>query len=368
MALGTKIAILGAGQIGRAIFQILRKLKFNVLHTAFTDIDIIIFDSNADNLLNIDATINNSDLSTLKITEISAILKKEKVTHVMNALPFHMNEKVASAAKLAKCAYIDFTEDDIMAESVMEIYKDSGLTCAVKCGLAPGFINYVGHELVKLIDEPDSLTISVGALPRTVSYDKKHPEHSYNLTWSVDGLVNEYLRDCKVRKDGKEILVNPLSEKIKIILDGVKYEAAHTSGGIGSLVRDLVNVPNVCYKTLRYPGHYKYVQSILAENDWNFEKIKKIFIEKFPFTDDDVIIVYANVLGKNKGIYSRRTYHNKFYGVNGLTAIQSTTAGSGVAILELMLTNKISGLITHSSIDFQTFTNTLAFREYYKSS
>jgi len=366
----TKVAILGAGQIGRAVYKIITDLRKDAdFRNPYYGIDAFVIDSSQENIQKL---VYGShyvvDLTTSSQKEITELLVGNEVTHVINALPFIFNVKVASAAAAANCSYIDFTEDDIMADKVKEVFKEGSLNCAVKCGLAPGFINYVGYDLVGKMDTPDSLLISVGALPRTVSYDKAHPEHSYNLSWSVDGLVNEYIRPCRVRKNGEEMEIPALGGLVKVVLDGTEYEAAYTSGGIGSLAHDLTNVPNVHYMTLRYPGHYKYVRGIVQDNHSNFDVIKKIFTNTFSFTDDDVIVVYANAQGKDKdGVPVRKSYSNKFYGVNGLTGIQSTTAGSGVAMLELMLEGKMTGIIDHSSVSLLDFTNTHAFLDYYKT-
>lgn len=365
----TKVAIFGAGQIGRAVYKIITDLrKIAIPGDLYHDVDAFVIDKvhPGFSLINNDMIV---DMNEASVIAVELMLRTNKVTHVINALPFSFNVKVASAAAAAGCSYIDFTEDDVMADKVQEIFKGTNLNCAVKCGLAPGFINYVGYDLVNKIDTPDSLMISVGALPRTVSYDKGHPEHSYNLSWSVDGLVNEYIRPCRIRKNGKETEVAALGGLVNVVLDGLEYEAAYTSGGVGSLVKDLTNVPNVQYMTLRYPGHYKYVRSIVQDNHANFDKIRKIFLETFPFNDDDVIVVYANATGKDKdGNLVRKSYSNKFYGVNGLTGIQSTTAGSGVAMLELMLGGKVAGIVNHSEISLKDFTATHAFVDYYKTS
>lgn len=363
----SKVAILGAGQIGQAVFQIIKNLNYSLSYHA-NQIDVIIFDSNKSNLLF--ANNNSFHENNFEIMDVDIIaeeFREEGVTHIINALPFYMNEKVATAAVKAGCSYIDFTEDDIMADKVQEIFRDSGLTCVVKCGLAPGFINYLGNSLTNKIDLPDILEVAVGALPRSISYDSNHPENAYNLTWSVDGLVNEYIKPCRIRENGQICNVPPLSNLTKVIIDGTEYEAALTSGGIGSLVQDLTNVSNVSYKTLRYPGHYKYISELVKETNADFGKLRSIFLEKFSFTDDDVIIVYGKALGKDKnGRNICRSYANKFYGVDGLTAIQSTTASSGVAILELILNNVISGIVNHTEIPFESFTNTISFKKYYK--
>lgn len=354
------VAVFGAGQIGRAVHKIIHKLYVNI--------STIGIDSNQQGLDGLDSTRNFVlNLDGLSTSEIAKVLTDEEVKYVINALPFHLNSKIALASVAAKCNYIDFTEDDIMADAVQDIFKDSGLFCAVKCGLAPGFINYVGLDLVKQLHTTESLMISVGALPRNVCFSENEPEKSYNLSWSVDGLVNEYIRNCRVRIGGKEEEIPALNGLEKVVLDGIEYEAAFTSGGIGSLVKELTDVPNVYYKTLRYPGHYKYVSKVIVECDSDFDAIKEVFLKKFPFTTDDVIVVYAQALGKDKnGVLTRKSYANRFYGDGVLTAIQSTTAGSGVAMLELMLKNKLTEkIVTHSNVDFEAFTDTVAFTHYY---
>jgi len=368
-----KVAILGAGKIGSAVYQIISNLKHstNVEYddNPYAAIDAFVIDADMQgiSLLPVGRHVL-LDFSSCTDDDLVKLLVDSHVTHVINALPFFLNRKVGNASKLAGCHYIDFTEDDKSADDVKHIYENSDLNCAVKCGLAPGFINYIGYNLIKHIDVPDTLMISVGALPRSVSFDVERPELSYNLTWSIDGLVNEYINPCRVRLHGLEAIVKPLGGYSKVVLDGVEYEAAYTSGGIGSLVKDLVNVPNVYYKTLRYPGHYSYVRYIVGEHSNDFDKIRKTFSEKFPSTNDDVIVVYANALGKTKhGAPIRRSYHNKFYGTANLSGIQSTTAGSGVAILELMLTEKIKGTLSHSDISLVSFINTTAFKAYYNT-
>lgn len=297
----TKVAILGAGQIGRAVYQILMDLRGEEPVTnRYSDIEAFVVDSDESNIFKLTyGSHYKFDLESEGVEALAQIFKDKKVTHVINALPFFLNEKAAAATVAAGCSYIDFTEDDIMADKVQALFQGTGLDCAVKCGLAPGFINYVGYDLVSKIDKTDSLMISVGALPRTVSYDPAHPELSYNLTWSVDGLVNEYIRPCRVKRNGEVMEIPPLGNGVEVVIDGIRYEAAYTSGGVGSLIRDLDNVPNIHYMTLRYPGHYKYVKSVVQENHGNFAKIRDIFQAKFPRTDDDVIVVYANAIGRD---------------------------------------------------------------------
>jgi len=355
----TNVAILGYGQIGQALASILSGPIF------FGLIDYIYVVDNTDQTIP-RCDFQKLDVQTISEAELAEWLNAKSISYVVNSLPFFLNEKVARASQTAKCSYIDFTEDDIMADRVKSIYKYSGLNCAVKCGLAPGYINYIGKSLAESIDNCSELMVSVGALPRLVSYDAAHPERSYNLSWSVDGLVNEYIRPCRVRRNGKIREIDALSGQKTVIIDGFEYEAAHTSGGIGSLVDDLEGLRNVQYMTLRYPGHYAYVRSVVQENNNNFEKIKKIFQANFPYTTDDVIVAYAEAVGSDQnGRLVKRTYADKFYGINGLTGIQATTAGSGAAILELFLKQQLSGVLSHKDIVLDDFQSTMSYRIYY---
>ena len=359
------VAIFGAGKIGSAVYKILSTTK----EYPYTDVSAFVIDADFGSLFRLGNHHALIDVASQTADDLAFMLKKSNVTHVINAMPFFYNEKIATAAAIIRCDYIDFTEDDIMAEKVKKIYSGTGLTCATKCGLAPGFINYVGYDLVGKIDMPDSLMVSVGALPRTVSYSEHCPAKAYNLSWSVDGLVNEYVRPCRVKLDNQIQELKALTGIEKVNIDGSEYEAAYTSGGGGTLIDDLVELKNVYYKTLRYPNHFKFLNQIVDECNNDFGLIRSRFLEIFPETDDDVIVVYATAEGKSRdGRYIRKIYSNKFYGTNGMSGIQSTTAGSGVAILELIIKGKLHGIIGHTDVALQTLTDTVAFKKYFKTS
>lgn len=370
----TTVAIFGAGQIGRAAFDILRIMQMHADEqkifngkSVYDEIDFFVIDSSEENIKKLGFGNHYCVDLVQEEAKIIELLKERGVNYVINAMPFFLNEKVAKISFAARAGYIDFTEDDQMADTVRKIYEGSMLNCAVKCGLAPGFINYVGHDLIKRIPQPESLMVSVGALPNAVSYDENTPWDSYALSWSVDGLVNEYIRPCQVRLNGRETEIAPLTGLTKVILDGTEYEAAFTSGGIGSLIKDLPDVPNVYYKTLRYPGHYKWVRSVTDKLQNDFFAIKQEFLSKFATTTDDVIVVYAKATGKDEfGKPVVETYWNKFAGTYTLTGIQATTASSGIAVLELMLKGRMQGIIGHSTISILDLESTEVYKMYYR--
>ena len=86
-----------------------------------------------------------------------------------------------------------------------------------QCGLAPGFVSIAAHHLTQSFDRLDYVHMRVGALPQFPSNALK-----YNLTWSTDGLINEYCNPCEAILDGQRIELLPLEGLEHFLLDGVR--------------------------------------------------------------------------------------------------------------------------------------------------
>ena len=117
---------------------------------------------------------------------------------------------------------------------VRELAKDASTAFIPQCGLAPGFITIAAWDLCKHFDELHDVRLRVGALPR-------YPSNAlnYNLTWSTDGVINEYCEPCEAIVEGRLREVPALEECEEFALDGVTYEAFNTSGGLGTLCQTL---------------------------------------------------------------------------------------------------------------------------------
>ena len=172
---------------------------------------------------------------------------------VLSALNFSFNPKVAQAALNTGLSYFDLTEDVATTRAVKEISNHArpGQIFMPQCGLAPGFVSIAAHHLAKQFDKLDSVRLRVGALPQFPTNEMK-----YNLTWSTDGLINEYGNPCESIHEGELIEVLPLEGLEHFSLDGIDYEAFNTSGGVGTLCETLEGkVRSLDYKTIRYRGH-----------------------------------------------------------------------------------------------------------------
>ena len=172
------------------------------------------------------------------------------------------------------------------------------------------------------------MRLRVGALPQ-------YPSNAlnYNLTWSTDGVINEYCEPCEEIANGELVAAPALEEREEFSLDGVTYEAFNTSGGVGTLCETLRGrVRNLNYRTIRYPGHVAIMKALLQDLRLRDRRdvLKDILEHALPTTLQDVVIVFVTVTGKKKGQLVQETYANKIYGqpIHGVerSAIQVTTA------------------------------------------
>jgi saccharopine dehydrogenase-like NADP-dependent oxidoreductase len=264
---------------------------------------------------------------------------------LVNASPFHATREIAAAAAQAGVHYLDLTEDVASTQAVKALAAGARTSFIPQCGLAPGFISILGMDLAGRFDVLDSLRLRVGALPQFPSNAL-----GYNLTWSVEGVINEYLRPCEAVCEGRRVEMPALEEIEQFALEGVTYEAFNTSGGLGSLVDTLQGrVQTLNYRTIRYPGHRDIMKLLLkdlrlAERP---DQLRQILEFALPGTDQDVVVIFATATGQREGRLwqeSRaiRVPAQPFAG-RWRTAIALTTAASVCATLELLVTGEIGG-------------------------
>ncbi len=266
-------------------------------------------------------------------------VREHKPTAIVSGLPYYCNVPVAEVARAEGLHYFDLTEDVAVTDAVRSIADGAKQVFASQCGLAPGFISIVANELIQHFDTLKSVKLRVGALPQ-------HPNNvlKYSLTWSTDGVINEYGNLCKAIVDGDEIDVLPLEGLEEIEIDGKLYEAFNTSGGLGSLGEtygDSVKTMN--YKTIRYPGHCEQMRLLMNGLKLNHDRdtLKRILEDSVPQTLQDVVIIYAAVTGYQDGELREENYVNKVYPevVAGRlwSAIQITTAAGICSVIDLVL-------------------------------
>jgi|TARA_B100000315_G_scaffold260383_1_gene321294 saccharopine dehydrogenase-like NADP-dependent oxidoreductase len=326
------VTVLGAGKIGAAVAKMLHYSGDYELAVADTDVQAL------DRLRDL-IPIKTVQLDVSDEERLYQLIQAAEV--VISACSFDLNTSIARVCLRAGCSYFDLTEDVATTRSIVAIAAEAkrGQIFMPQCGLAPGFIDVLGFDVSRSFDKVESLKMRVGALPQYPSN-----QMMYNLTWSTDGLINEYCNPCEVIRDGEYLEVLPLEGLEHFSLDGMEYEAFNTSGGLGTLCATLKgNVEQMNYKTVRYKGH-QYLMSFLI-NDLNLgegsrrQLLKEIMESSVPITKQDVVLVFVTCSGWREGKLeqisdARKIYHAELFGEQW-SSIQITTAAGICTAVDL---------------------------------
>ena len=345
-----EIVVVGAGKIGATIADLLASTG----EYAVTVVDR--------SQAQLDALESGAEVKTQALDIEDAKALETALTGkfaVLSAAPFHLTTRIAEAAAKAGVHYLDLTEDVASTRRVKELAKEAKTAFIPQCGLAPGFISIVAYDLAKRFDKLDSVRMRVGALPQ-------YPSNAlnYNLTWSTDGVINEYIEPCEAIVNGELSEVPALEEREEFSLDGVTYEAFNTSGGLGTLCETLEGkVRTLNYRTIRYPGHVALMKALL--NDLGLrhrrEVLKDIFENALPTTLQDVVVIFVTVSGTKNGRLVQETYANKVYaapvGKISRSGIQITTASAICAVLDMLAKGDLpqQGFIRQEDITLEAF-------------
>lgn len=325
-----RVLLLGAGKIGRMIARLL-------LDSGDYDVTVADVSRPALERLRGRIPVATEVLDAGSEGDLARLLQGRQA--VISALTYRHNVTVARLAVAAGVSYFDLTEDVATTREVQTLAPQVQPGCVLmpQCGLAPGFISVVAAHLLHEFEQVDSVRMRVGALPTYPSNMLK-----YNLTWSTDGLINEYCNLCEVIHDGRPMEVLPLEGMEEFSLDGVRYEAFQTSGGLGTLCSTLAGrVRELNYKTIRYPGHRELMQFLLGELRMRErrELLREILEQAVPVTFQDVVVTFCTVTGTRRGQFVQLTDARKIYSqeLEGemWSAIQITTAASVCAVLDL---------------------------------
>lgn len=347
-----RVLLLGAGKIGSAVAKFLSQAG---------DFDVLVGDADQASLSRLDGLVN---VTTIRL-DISNLHELEKPMQdrqsVLSALNYALNAGIARTALQNRLSYFDLTEDVETTRIIKEISRDArdGQIFMPQCGLAPGFVSIAANHLAKQFEKLDEVRLRVGALPIFPTNEMK-----YNLTWSTDGLINEYGNACEAIHDRKMIEVLPLEGLEHFSLDGIDYEAFNTSGGVGTLCETLQGkVRTLNYKTIRYRGHRDLIVFLMNELRLNSRRdtLKDILENAVPMTPQDVVLIFCTVMGWKEGRFmqitdARKIYHGTFMNESA-SAIQITTAASLCAVMDLHAQGKLPnrGFVRQEQVNLDDF-------------
>ncbi|TFH14603.1 saccharopine dehydrogenase family protein [Candidatus Bathyarchaeota archaeon] len=256
------VIILGSGKIGSIIGREFASIQ--------KDSKITMADSVKARASQASSAIHGSNWTTIDITDYQVFV--EKLTGydlIIGALP---GDYGWIALKASIEAGVNMLDVSYTPEDPTVLNRDAekrSLTIIPDCGVAPGLSSIlVGYATSKL-DTVRDAHIMVGGIP-----EKPVPPLGYTITWSADGLVDEYIRDVKIIEKSKTVQVPALSGLEQIDFPGVGTLEAFYTDGLRTLAKSITGVESMWEKTLRYPGHVEKVKLLKALGFFDEEPLK----------------------------------------------------------------------------------------------
>ncbi len=356
MADQINVAVLGTGKVGRLVCDLLAGSG----DYAVTAVDVDAAQAKAAVSLPDGSPLANARAAVADLRDAGALAEVVRgQRYVVSCAPYHCNTTIAEVARAAGVHYLDLTEDVATTKAIMRLAADADTAFIPQSGLAPGYISIVASALAREFDPLEAVKMRVGALPIY-----PHNRLKYNITWSTDGLINEYGNPCEAIVDGRPVMLPPLGGHEVFCLDGEEYEAFNTSGGLGTLAESWHGrVRNLDYKTIRYPGHRDIMALLMQDLKLNEDRetLKRILDRAVPHTTQDVVVVFVSAFGMRDGVYTQKAHARKIYNGDHFGrhwgAIQITTASGVCAVLDLHAHGQLAprGFIRQEDIPYDRF-------------
>jgi len=331
------ILVLGAGMMGRAIaYDLSNYSNFEKITVVDKDKKILF---SAKKFLDT-ADVNFEILDLEKINDVEEYFKKNDV--IISAVPYNYNYELTKIAIANKAHFLDLGGNNKVVDKQRKLFKkaeENNVIIIPDCGLAPGMTSVFVRDIVNYFDYTDFVKIRVGGLPINPK-----PPFNYQIVFSPNGLINEYVEDPIVLDHGKIISKKSMAEieKISFPKPFENLEAFSTSGGCSILpytFRDKIGFLD--YKTIRYPGHCELMKTLLDLGLGSEHPLKvndqtiiprnfliNLLLNVIPTEGKDVVLIKIISKGnkENKSYELEYNVIDYYDDENNITAMMRTTA------------------------------------------
>ena len=345
--------VLGAGLMGKAI-------AYDLLHnTSFSTITIL--DGNKECLQESNNFFSEDPAITFHhqdVTDLS-VMKSffSNVDVVISAVPYLFNEDLTKLAISQRCHFVDLGGNNTVVQNQKKLSsqaKNQEVTIIPDSGLAPGLVSILTKKLVEEHGHFSKIKLRVGGLPQ-------HPKKpwNYQLVFSANGLINEYVEDAIVLDKGTIHKVPSLTqcESIEFPEPFGTLEAFTTSGGCSTLPYTYKNmIDYLDYKTIRYSGHLQQIKPLFDLGLHSQKKMKinqtmiiprdvliQLLQKELPTKGEDVVLLKVIGVQTSKENTKQVTFEMiDYYDKKSLLSAMMRTTGFPVSITaDLIATNKI---------------------------
>jgi lysine 6-dehydrogenase len=347
-----KILVLGSGRMGLGA-------AFDLAHNSEAE-EVTIADLDRERARAVAEVIKSEKLRPAQID----VTNERAVTELMrghdaviSCVVYRHNLRLARAALEAGVNFCDLGGNNtVVAEELAldEAARQAGINIIPDCGLAPGMVSVLVAHGAREFEELDAAHIRVGGLPQN-----PRPPLNYQIVFSVEGLINEYVERARVIREGLIVEVDSLTEieRLGFASPFEEMEAFQTSGGTSTLPDSFLGrVRELDYKTIRYPGHCERFKLLVdlglagqAEIDLDDVRVSprrvlgEMLLRHLPADEPDVVLVRVDFQGVSRGVKRNLRYDiiDRFDESTGLSAMMRTTSFPASIIAQMMARGEI---------------------------
>ena len=386
-----KLLVIGSGMMGSAAaFGMARQTQVSSVTLADSDFKHAKEVAARVNKITGDKKVRAVELDAANEKAAARLMRSHDAA--LSAVPYFLNLGLAKAAVEARCHFADLGGNNTFVRQELALgtkAEKRGVALAPDCGLSPGMASVLGGELVRRLGgRADALKLYVGGLP-----EKPMPPFHYQLVFSVEGLINEYVEPARILRKGKLTTIEPLTEPEEFQMPGFPpLVAFHTSGGTSTLPESFEGKVGECFeKTLRYPGHYDLLCELKDLGLFSSQKMQvngtqiapravmaKVFQGKFAGKGPDVCImrleahesvhapgVRGLLGGRLKGRVASFTLVDHYDPKTDVSAMMRTTAFPASIVLQMLASGAIAkrgGILQERDVPADLFLDEIAKR------
>ena len=331
------ILVLGAGRMGYgAAFDLARQADVDRVTVADAMLD------RAEHVAALSPKIRAVHLDVSDDAAVTELMRGH--ASAISCVNYWYNETLARAAIAAGTNFCDLGGNNTVVDAELALDAEArakGVNVIPDCGLAPGMVAVLVAHAAARFTSLDEIHIRVGGLPQN-----PQPPLDYQLVFSVEGLINEYIERARIIRDGQITEVESMTEveSLEFPEPFGTMEAFQTSGGTSTLPETFLGrVRELDYKTIRYPGHCAKFKTMIDLGLCSSEAVNGVVPRKLlgallernlPHDEPDVVLVRVEVKGDGRAL--RYDIIDRHDPSTGLSAMMRTTAFPA-AIVALMM-------------------------------
>lgn len=314
-----KVTVLGAGLVGRHIAVDLSD-RYDVTAVDTQDVSDFFEDTNV-----------TFRLADIRPETIPSIVAQSDI--VVVAVPGHIGYQTLKA--VIQCG-IDVVDISFMPEDVQtleELAKEKGVKVITDFGVAPGLCGLLLGNAVAKLKQVDSATIMVGGFPKEVNWP-----FFYKAPFSPRDVIEEYTRPVRMRRDGVNIIEEPLSDVEEYNDQTDLPLVCFNTDGLRTLLDSFPEIPNMVEKTVRHIGHFDAIDRMREFGFFKPEHLENtcdVLLPQWKLEekDEDFLTMTIEVTGGEESI--RYTLFDEYGdGVSSMARTTGFTCNAGVSILQ----------------------------------